>query len=148
MYVPCPSIDHSTVFIQDSKLLVLVKPTGLHISCFKFACADFVYRQAKFTVRKQFIHQNNTDKQEKIPVGCVPSAAVAIGGGVSAQGEGVCPGRVSAQEGGLPGGVSAQGVISPGVCIPACTEADTPVWTELLTHACENIALMQLRCGR
>ena len=96
MFVPCPSIDHSTVFIQDSKLLVLVKPTGLHISCFKFACADFVFRQAKFTVRKQFIHQNNTDKQEKIPVGCVPSAAVAIRGGVSAQGEGVCPGRVSA----------------------------------------------------
>ena len=38
--------------------------------------------------------------QECIPVGCVPSAAVAVGGGVSAQG---C--------------VSAQG----GVCIPACT---------------------------
>ena len=42
-------------------------------------------------------------KQECIPVGCVPSAAVAVCWGVSGRG------RVSAQRG----------------CVPACTEADT-----------------------
>ena len=47
-------------------------------------------------------------KQEYIPVGCVPSAAVAVTGGrgVSPTG-GVCPGRVSGK-GGLPRGVSAR----------------------------------------
>ena len=38
--------------------------------------------------------------------------------------------------------------LSRGVCIPACTEADTPLWTEWLTDACENITLPQLFCGR
>ena len=61
-------------------------------------------------------------KQECIPVGCVPSAAVAAGGclprGVSARG--VCP------VGCVPTGVFAQGGCIPactmqGVCIPACT---------------------------
>ena len=37
---------------------------------------------------------------------------------------------------GLPGG---EGVCLRGVFTPACTEADTPLWTEFLTHACENI---------
>ena len=42
-------------------------------------------------------------------------------------------GRISAQRG-LPGGlVSAQGV--------------TPLWTEFLTHACENITFPQLLLG-
>ena len=50
-------------------------------------------------------------------------------------------------------GVSAQGGVWLGVSaqvggIPACTEADTPPWTDFLTHACENITLPQLRCGR
>ena len=70
--------------------------------------------------------------------GCLP------GWGVSAPG-GVClVWGVSAWS----GGVSAPG----GGCIPACTEADTlpppPPLTEFLTHACENITLAQLRCGR
>ena len=42
-------------------------------------------------------------KQERIPAGCVPSVAVAVGGGVSAQG-GVCLGKY------LPRGLSACGV--------------------------------------
>ena len=62
-----------------------------------------------------------------IPVGCVPSAAVAMSipactgqGGVCLGG--VCPG------GCLPRGVSARRVVSAQeVCIPACTEADTPL---------------------
>ena len=55
-------------------------------------------------------------KQESIPVGCVPSAAVAVGG-VSA-----CPG---------------------GVC-PVHAGIHPPKWTEFLTHACENITFPQL----
>ena len=67
-------------------------------------------------------------KQECIPVGCVPSSAVAVCWGVSVRG-GLCLPR--------------------GVCIPACTEADTPpLWTEFLTRASEDITLPQLRCGR
>ena len=72
-------------------------------------------------------------EQECIPVGCVPSAAVAVCWmGV------VCP------------GVSARGCLPGGVCILACTEVDTPspLLTEFLTHASENIILPQLRCGR
>ena len=73
-------------------------------------------------------------EQECIPVGCVPSAAVAV-----------CRRGLSAQGVFARGGVSALG----GVCIPACTEADTiPPWTEFLTHAFENITLPQLLCGR
>ena len=83
-------------------------------------------------------------------------------GGVCSGGCVPGPGGVSAL-GGVPGlggvVVSARGVCSRGVpgrggCllrggIPACTEADTPpLWTEFLTHACENITLAQLRCGR
>ena len=50
------------------------------------------------------------DRQKCIPVGCVPSAAVSIEGGIY-------PG-VSAQEGCLPRGVSAWGVSVQGVCLP------------------------------
>ena len=47
----------------------------------------------------------------------------------------------------LPGGLLWGGVCSGGVCITACTEADTlPLFGQ--THACENITLAQLRCGR
>ena len=72
-------------------------------------------------------------KQEYIPVGCVPSTAVVVGGGVSAQGGvvypgiRVCPGGgVSAWRGCLPRGMSAQewgGGFLPrggGVCPSAC----------------------------
>ena len=79
-------------------------------------------------------------KQECIPVGCVPSAAVTVSlGGVSTPG-------------GLPRGVSAPGVVcsggvvcsrgggcSGGVGIPACTEADTPNPPPGQTDACKNI---------
>ena len=54
-------------------------------------------------------------KQECIPVGCVPSATVAVcWGGVPDPGGGGC-----AWSGGVPG--------ATGVGIPACTEADPPV---------------------
>ena len=61
---------------------------------------------------------NNLAKQECIPVGCIPSAAVAAGGCIPAYtGQGVCPGGVC--RGGVgPGGVclgeSAQGVSARG----------------------------------
>ena len=38
-------------------------------------------------------------------------------------------------------GVPARG--EGGVGIPACTEADPPLWTEFLTHTTENITLTQ-----
>ena len=41
-------------------------------------------------------------QQESIPVGCIPSAAVAVGGGV-------CPGEC------MPGGVSAEGGVYSGM---------------------------------
>ena len=104
-----------------------------------------------------------------VPGGCLLwGVGVSTQGGVCSQGVGgVCsggssPGGVSAPGGSGPGGLLLGGVCSrgsgPGVgllqggwCIPACTEADTlplPLWTEFLTHACENITLAQLRCGR
>ena len=67
-------------------------------------------------------------QQECIQVRCVPSAAVAVCWGVSGQ------------------GVSAQG--GAVVCQHALRQTPTPLWTEFLTHACENITLPQLHCGR
>ena len=67
-----------------------------------------------------------TLKQECIPVGCVPPAAVAVPGG--------SPGR---------GGLQAPGT-PPGADPPA----DTPPPINRMTDACENITLPQLRCGR
>ena len=59
---------------------------------------------------------------ECISLGCVPSAAVAIFGG----GWGVCLGWG----------------VCPGMCLPGgCVSA---LWTEFLTHACENITFPQL----
>ena len=90
-------------------------------------------------------------KQECIPVGCVPSVAVVIGGGGgSARGVCrvcVCVSRgVSAQEGVCVQGrcVCPRGGVCPGqVCLPGgCTPP--PLWTEFLTHACENITFPQL----
>ena len=58
-------------------------------------------------------------EKECIPVGCVPSAAVAVCWGVSAPGGGSVPGE------GVLWGVSAPGGMSAtGGCIPACTGAD------------------------
>ena len=70
-------------------------------------------------------------KQECIPAGCVPSAAVAVAswGGVTAQG------RVCLGEGWV------------GVCL-VCPEGvwqTSHLWTEFLTHTCENITFPQLR---
>ena len=45
------------------------------------------------------------------------------------------------------GCVCSQGVC-PGGCIPACTEADTPLWTEWLTDRCKNITFANFVCGR
>ena len=59
--------------------------------------------------------------------------------------------------GGVPG---RGGLPGPGVGVPAWSRGEvvsqhalrqTPSpspWTEFLTHACENITLAQLRCGR
>ena len=53
---------------------------------------------------------------------------------------GVCTGGLSAP--GVGWGCLLPGVyLLPGGCIPACTEADTPLWTEFLTHTYENITL-------
>ena len=91
-------------------------------------------------------------RQESIPVGCVPSTAVAARGG-----------RV------LPKGCASRGVCvcfpGLGVCFPGCVcvswgggrgggvypsmhWVDTPPPENRMTDACENITLPQLRCGR
>ena len=70
------------------------------------------------------------------------------GGGVSAPGRCLLWG-VSAPGGCLLWGVSApeRGLLWGVVCIPGCTEAETPLWTESQTPV-KNITLAQLRCGR
>ena len=76
----------------------------------------------------------NISKQECIPVGCVPSAAVAAGGG-----RGVHPSMH------WTGGVHPSMNWEGGVCIPACTGqggvaacgvSATPPWTELSVGVC------------
>ena len=90
--------------------------------------------------------------------GGVPGLGGVCSGGVPGLGGGVCSqGVCLVWEGcvcsrGLClvwGGVCSQGGVCSWGCIPACTEADTsPLWTEFLTHDCENITLAQLRCSR
>ena len=71
------------------------------------------------------IHSELIKKQECIPVGCVPSTAVAAGGRCVSWGDclpgGVCFRRISAS--GVPTGVSAQGGVCQEVsarrCLPA-----------------------------
>ena len=50
----------------------------------------------------------------------------------------------------LPGGSAPGGVPGPGGggCLPQCMLGYHPLLAEFLTHACENITLAQLRCGR
>ena len=72
------------------------------------------------------------------PRGCLLLGGVCSQGGVSVPG-GVCSREVSA-----PGGVSAPG----DVFQHALRQTPSPLWTEFLTHACENITLAQLRCSR
>ena len=77
------------------------------------------------------------NKQESIPVGCVPSAAVVAGGGGCASG-GMLPLGVCFPVGVLPRG---------DVCIPACTGKTAPTLVNRMTDACKNITFPQLRCG-
>ena len=65
-------------------------------------------------------------KQECIPVGCVPSAAVAVFPATHA-----------------PCLAHPHHVRSPNHACPSTTHAP-PLWTEFLTHACENITFPQL----
>ena len=89
---------------------------------------------------EEWFSYNQHNQQENIPIGCVPSSAVAVGGGVvcpgvSARrrclpGGGVCPEEVPAR-GCLPGrGVSAQG----GVSQHALRQTPPPVDRILDTH--------------
>ena len=104
-----------------------------------------------------------------------PRGDVCSGGGVSAPGGlsalgvvcsqgGVCSwGWVSAPRGGVcSGGCLLGGCLLPGGSAPrvggclllggvfqhALRHTPSPLWTEFLTHASENITLAQLRCGR
>ena len=90
------------------------------------------------------------DKQECIPVGCVPPASMVIsmGRGVSARGGG-CPPGVCVQEGVDP----ETDTPCPRCRHPLDPEADTP-WTQRptpptyvnrMTDKCKNIAFPQLR---
>ena len=48
-----------------------------------------------------------------------------------------------------PGGWSGGCLLWGGVSQHALRQTpSSPLWTEFLTHACENITLAQLRCGR
>ena len=74
--------------------------------------------------------------------GCLP--------GVSVQGD-VYPGGLFAQGGCLAGEVCPGGVYSKGgggcVCLEGCLPPGvytTLLWTEFLTHVCENIVFLQL----
>ena len=106
----------------------------------------------------KFMISNIFLKQVCIPVGCVPPTCCPYLPACTVQVERECllPGGVCS--GGLllgdvcSQGVSARGCLLQGVsapegcllprwvCVPACTEADTPLWTEWLTDSCKNIA--------
>ena len=73
---------------------------------------------------------------------CCWKKSVAIGGGGVSPRGGVCP------RGCLPRGVSAQEGVSAPVHAGIHTTPSSPLWTEFLTHACENITFPQLRCRR
>ena len=84
--------------------------------------------------------------------GSAPRGVSALGVsalGVSVPGGCLFPGGVCSWRGVCSQGMSALGgiVSAPGGYIPACTEADTPPPFGQ-THACENITLAQLCCGR
>ena len=71
--------------------------------------------------------------------GCLPEEVSGVRGCLPI--EGVCPG------GCLPRGVSAQGGVCPGRCLQGVWQT-LPMWTDFLTHNCENITLPKLHCGR
>ena len=111
------------------------------------------------TIAKKYLGKNLHNYQECIPVGCVPAARWPYAGVCFPGGGEVCflggcllPGGVWSGGclllGGVcfPGGVCSQGVSGPGGLlpggggyllwggyIPACTETDTPLWTESQT---------------
>ena len=92
----------------------------------------------------------NTVWQVCIPVGCLPPACCPYLPACTAPREGLLPGVGDVCSGG--GGVCSRGeggCLLPGRgCIPACTEADTPLWTEWLTDRCKNITFPNFICGR
>ena len=118
----------------------------------------FEFWKARFDQEKNWLPLDKAAvsisiEQEISPVGCVPSTAVTVGGcasrgDVHASGC-TCQGAYLPR-GYLPMGVPAswctcEGCTCKGVCIPACTEADTRhLWTEWLTDTCENITLQPL----
>ena len=84
-------------------------------------------------------------EQECIPVGCIPPAAVVVGG---------CLHQVPSQTRPPPGPVTPPGAdtpLDPGTRLAPGTppgqtplrDQPLPLWTEFLTHASENITLPQ-----
>ena len=69
-------------------------------------------------------------KQECIPVEYVPSAAVAVTGGVSAQRWDVCQGWDVCPKGYLSGGVCPGGCLPRGVSAQGVSARHPPPWTE------------------
>ena len=86
------------------------------------------------------MHSSRMRTGRSLTVCCslLPGGGCLVRGGVCSRGcawsGGVCSGGGSAPRG--------------WVGIPACTEADTPPPPCGQAHACENITLAQLRCGR
>ena len=74
-------------------------------------------------------------QQECIPVWCIPPASVAMGGGGGLPWEAVCLGGVCLRR---------VEVHPSSHCMPGYTPPH-PLWTEWITHACENITFPQLR---
>ena len=84
-------------------------------------------------------------EQECIPVGCVPSTAMAAGGGVDPSmhwAGGVFQhalGRVCVSQHALGRGVCVSPYALGRGCLLQCMLGYTSLWTEFLKHACENI---------
>ena len=76
-----------------------------------------------------FVNYFSLDQQECIPVGCVPSATVAVYGGVPGLGVGVGCTWYRGRGVPGPGGYLVPGGTCPGTTPPSCGEP----------HACENI---------
>ena len=99
-------------------------------------CLTFTCWHANEVIDKQISRLVTKLSQECIPVGCVPSAAVAVSGGRGVcpeGGWGVCPGG---------GGVCPGGLSGWGGCLARGCTASLPV--ERMTDACENITFPQL----
>ena len=87
------------------------------------------------------------DRQECIPVGCVPPAAVAARGWFSTSPQSRHPPQTRHP----PGPGTAPGADTPQDQAPPPSRDQVPpgpgnpplLWTEFLTHACENITLPQ-----